>query len=71
MTEPTCGILAGEQEIVGERCADGGKCHHNCLSKCWRRDSCLPLGASGLQDDWTTPTTGRRPWPFMSTAFKP
>lgn len=49
------GILAGEPEIIGERCADGGKCHHKCHDECSRRKSCVPLSGSGLANDWSVP----------------
>lgn len=54
---PTCGVLVGEPPIVGTRCKDGAKCHHGCDDICWRRYrlGCVPLGASGLQDDWSAP----------------
>ena len=53
--KPLFGILAGEPEIIGERCADGGKCHHRCAAGCWRRTSCAPLSGSGLRYDWSAP----------------
>lgn len=52
--KPIYGILAGEPEIIGERCADGGTCHHHCTDTCWRRTSCAPLSGSGLPLDWST-----------------
>lgn len=52
---PKCGVLAGEPEVIGERCADGGKCHHGCASACARKESCAPLGSSGLTADWSVP----------------
>lgn len=55
ITTPTCGVLAGETEVIGERCADGGKCHHECAVSCFRRIACVPLTSSGLNDDWQTP----------------
>lgn len=51
--KPICGILAGEPEIIGERCADGATCHHRCAAGCWRRTSCAPLSGSGLRYDWS------------------
>lgn len=51
--KPICGILAGEPEIIGERCADGATCHHRCAAGCWRRTSCAPLSGSGLLPDWS------------------
>ena len=53
--KPICGILAGEPEIIGERCADGGKCHHRCTDTCLRRSTCAPLSGSGLRFDWSVP----------------
>jgi len=45
--------LAGLQvEKIGERCADTGTCHHKCVDKCFRKDSCVPLAISGLGDNW-------------------
>lgn len=82
-TTPTCGILAGEDEIVGERCLDGGACHHLCgrlqpgTMHCARRHElrCAPLAASGLADDWSVPPSIDDPthpdWPFPSKAARP
>lgn len=56
MSQPTCGILVGEEQIIGERCADGGKCHHHCDTRCFRKECCVPLSASGLADDWAAPS---------------
>lgn len=53
--KPICGVLAGEPEIIGERCADGGKCHHRCTDTCLRRSTCAPLSGSGLRFDWSVP----------------
>ncbi len=35
-------------------CPDSGACHHNCVSQCARQHElgCVPLGVSGLGDDW-------------------
>ena len=54
---PTVGILAGEPEIIGQRCADGGKCHHGCKPDpgCFRKECCGPLALSGLSDNWLSP----------------
>ena len=30
-------------EKLGERCIDGGKCHHACTGKCFRRECCEPF----------------------------
>ena len=53
--KPLFGVLAGEPEIIGERCADGGKCHHRCTDTCSRRSTCAPLSGSGLRFDWSVP----------------
>ncbi|CEF89134.1 hypothetical protein [Pseudomonas phage vB_PaeM_PAO1_Ab03] len=50
-----CGILAGEDEILGTRCLDGGRCHHRCETSCFRKECCVPLTVSRLKDDWTAP----------------
>jgi hypothetical protein len=39
-----------EQEVLGKRCIDGGKCHHDCKDKCFRRECCSPL--SGYAGVW-------------------
>lgn len=31
------------QEKLGETCLDGGKCHHQCEHKCFRRECCGPF----------------------------
>lgn len=64
--KPTCGVLAGEPVIIGERCADGGTCHHGCTAECFRRECCVPLTASGLNDDWSAP--GEEPAPMLCPA---
>ena len=56
MAAPRWGIRVGEPEILGERCADGGKCHHECDTSCFRKEACVPLTGSGLNDDWSVPT---------------
>jgi hypothetical protein len=35
-------------------CKDGGTCHHACVvgSGCFREACCVPLSASGLDDNW-------------------
>lgn len=65
-SKPTCGVLAGEPVIIGERCADGGTCHHGCTAECFRRDCCVPLTASGLNDDWSAPV--EEPAPMLCPA---
>ena len=52
---PLFGVLAGEPELIGIRCADGGSCHHMCRAVCSRRTGCVPLTGSGLNDDWSEP----------------
>lgn len=47
-----CGILAGEPEVIGERCKDGGACHHKCEGSCFRENFCSPLSLSGLNEKW-------------------
>ena len=53
---PKFGVLAGEPEIIGERCKDGGVCHHECKQTCFRRLNCGALTGSGLNPDWSDPT---------------
>ena len=45
-----CGELAAAAapqpqaaEVLGERCIDGGKCHHACKDRCFRRECCSPF----------------------------
>ena len=47
--------LAAERptEILGEQCIDGGKCHHQCENKCFRRECCEPF--SGYVGPWSYP----------------
>lgn len=35
-------------EVLGSTCIDGGKCHHACTERCFRRECCHPLSASGM-----------------------
>lgn len=45
-------------EILGQRCADGGKCHHSCTQRCFRRECCSPF--SDYQGPWAYPAqTGK------------
>ena len=44
--------LADYMPLVGDRCWDGGKCHHWCESECWRRDFCAPLAQRDFFVDW-------------------
>ena len=50
-----------QQENLGETCTDGGKCHHDCKDKCFRRECCVPLSAAiddGLtMEQWRYPAT--------------
>lgn len=55
---PTCGVLAGEPEVIGVLCKDGGKCHHQCETACFRQQTCSPLTASGLGHDWQPTVPG-------------
>jgi len=55
-SSPKFGVLAGEPEIIGERCKDGGTCHHGCTQTCFRRLNCGALTGSGLNPDWSEPT---------------
>jgi hypothetical protein len=49
---------AAPVEKLGVTCMDGGKCHHNCASSCFRRECCGPLTASGLtMEEWVYPNT--------------
>lgn len=38
------------EEKLGETCIDGGKCHHKCAAKCFRRQFCGPL--AGYSGPW-------------------
>jgi hypothetical protein len=40
-------------EVLGERCIDGGACHHSCKECCFRRECCSPL--SGYAGPWAYP----------------
>jgi hypothetical protein len=40
-------------EVLGIQCIDGGTCHHQCATECFRKSCCVPLSCSGLNDDWT------------------
>jgi hypothetical protein len=56
---PAASIPAGGEvtEVLGETCIDGGKCHHECAARCFRRECCAPLTASGLtMEQWQYPT---------------
>lgn len=44
-------------EKIGVRCADTGVCHHGCTETCFRKDSCVPLSISGLDDKWQPKST--------------
>jgi len=44
-----CGL---QVEKIGERCADTGKCHHQCTTECFRKTCCEPLTISGLGPNW-------------------
>jgi hypothetical protein len=40
-------------ERLGD-CADGGKCHHECGTRCFRLDTCEPLSGVFRHDTWPT-----------------
>jgi hypothetical protein len=40
-------------EILGSQCIDGGKCHHECKERCFRRECCGPL--TGYEGPWAYP----------------
>lgn len=44
-----------EIEVLGKQCADTGACHHQCETKCFRKESCSPLSVAApwLNDDWS------------------
>lgn len=46
-------------EKLGERCIDGGTCHHKCKDKCFRRECCSPL--SGHAGPWAYPAPTHQP----------
>lgn len=64
MTEVKYGVLAGEPEIIGERCMDGGTCHHKCQQACFRKECCSPLAGAGLNNDWSMPKLESK-WPLV------
>ena len=39
-----------------KHCRDGGVCHHNCISHCFREACCEPLTDSHLNWNWTPKT---------------
>lgn len=44
-------------EKLGETCMDDGKCHHQCKTRCFRRECCGPLSGSGLtMEQWRYPS---------------
>lgn len=44
----------GMVEVLGTQCADGGKCHHECGTACFRKAGCEPLSAAKwLNTDWS------------------
>lgn len=45
-------------EVLGKTCIDGGKCHHACKERCFRRECCSPL--SGYAGPWAYPDASRR-----------
>lgn len=51
LTCPNCGTTDAAIEKLGDQCIDGGKCHHKCTERCFRRQCCGPL--SGYTGEWT------------------
>lgn len=45
-------------EVLGQTCIDGGVCHHQCQSKCFRRECCSPFS------DY------EGPWKYSKTAIE-
>ena len=41
----------GTREQLGKQCIDGGKCHHACTERCYRRECCGPL--TGYVGPWS------------------
>lgn len=54
-------------------CPDSGVCHHNCVSQCARQHElgCVPLGVSGLGDDWKLDIERGASAPVAGEAQKP
>ena len=49
-------LVSEESHNIGRNpngCKDGGKCHHDCRTGCFREKYCVPFSDSGLNDDWT------------------
>jgi len=53
--QPTTTQPAPVQEQLGARCADGGKCHHQCTERCFRRECCAPFSDYVGPWSYTTP----------------
>ena len=49
---------ADTTEVLGERCIDGGKCHHHCTDRCFRREACVPF--SDYSGPWAYPDAARK-----------
>lgn len=49
-------------EVLGERCIDGGKCHHGCNLRCFRRECCEPF--SDYQGPWKYESADLTPDPL-------
>ena len=54
------------QEELGSRCADGGKCHHSCKKRCFRRECCQPF--SDYAGQWEYNDTSRQAAPASTFA---
>lgn len=46
----------GDGEVLGERCIDGGVCHHDCKTRCFRRVCCGHF--SDYTGPWAYPAEG-------------
>lgn len=55
LTAATEYLKQPQGEALGQTCADGGKCHHNCDTRCFRREWCEPL--SGYTGPWAYDAT--------------
>lgn len=48
-------------EVMGQTCIDGGKCHHHCTQRCFRRACCEPF--SDYSGPWKYPDAATKPEP--------
>ena len=56
-------------EVLGKTCIDGGKCHHSCESRCFRRVCCEPFSNYSGPWRYTTPPTPAQAEPTMADAL--